>query len=88
MSETKVKKAKPFRVVVVSDKMSKSRVGTTERLVKHPLYGKYLKRRTKMMFHDEKNETRIGDEVLIGATRPLSKKKKFTLLQVVRKAEQ
>ncbi len=81
------KKTRPLKVVVTSDKMNKSRVGTIEHLVKHARYGKYIRRRTKLMFHDEQNETRIGDEVLITQTRPLSCRKKFTLMQVVRKAE-
>ena len=80
------KKARPIRVVVTSDKMNKSRVGTTERLVKHPRYGKYIRRTTKYMFHDETNQTRAGDEVLITQTRPLSSRKKFKLLEVVRKS--
>lgn len=88
MSETKTKKARPLRVTVTSDKMNKSRVGTVERLVKHPQYGRYIRRTTKLMFHDERNETRTGDVVLIGPSRPLSARKKFTLLQVVRKAEE
>lgn len=86
MSEIKQKKAKPLRVVVTSDKMQKSRTGVVDRLVKHADYDKYIRRRTKVMFHDEENKCRIGDEVLISQTRPLSKNKKFTLLQIVRKA--
>lgn len=88
MSETKVKKARPIQVRVTSDKMNKSRVGSAERLVKHERYGKYLRKTTKFMFHDEKNETRAGDIVLIGPSRPLSARKKFTLLQVVKKSEE
>lgn len=86
MSEIKQKKARPLRVVVTSDKMQKSRTGVVDRLVKHADYDKYIRRRTKIMFHDEENTTQIGDEVLISQTRPLSKNKKFTLLQIVRKA--
>lgn len=86
MSEKQAKKTKPVRLVVTSDKMQKSRVGTIEHTYKHPRYGKYMRRRTKLMFHDEKNETKVGDEVLVTSSRPLSARKKFTLLQVVRKA--
>lgn len=86
MSEKKEKKTKPVRLVVTSDKMAKSRVGTVEHTYKHPRYGKYMRRRTKLMFHDEKNETKVGDEVLVTSSRPLSARKKFTLLQIVRKA--
>lgn len=81
------KKARPIRCKVTSDKMQKSRVGTFERLVKHPRYGKFIRRRTKIMFHDELNQTRVGDEVLIAPSRPMSSRKKFQLLEVVRKAE-
>lgn len=84
MSETKVKKSRPIRVTVSSDKMNKSRVGKAERLVKHERYGKFQRFTTKFMFHDEKNETRAGDIVLITPSRPLSARKKFTLLQVVK----
>lgn len=84
----KEKKSRPVRVVVTSDKMNKSRVGTLDHLVKHQQYGKYIRRRTKLMFHDEKNESRIGDVVLVTATRPLSARKKFALLQIVRKGEE
>ncbi len=80
------KKSKPVFGVVTSDKMQKSRVVTVERLVKHPRYGKYLKRQTKLMFHDEKNESRIGDSVLIIPSRPHSARKRFDLLKVVKKA--
>ncbi len=86
MSEKQEKKTKPVRLVVTSDKMAKSRVGTIEHTYKHPRYGKYMRRRTKLMFHDEKNETKVGDEVLVTSSRPLSARKKFTLLQIVRKA--
>jgi small subunit ribosomal protein S17 len=86
VSEKTERKAKPLRVVVTSDKMQKSRTGVVNRLVKHADYDKYIRRRTKVMFHDEDNQSKIGDEVLVSQTRPLSKNKKFTLLQIVRKA--
>ena len=60
--------------VVVSDKMEKSIVVLVERKVKHPKYGKFVKKSTKFMAHDEKNEAGIGDTVRIMETRPLSKK--------------
>ncbi len=84
----KEKTSRPVRVVVTSDKMNKSRVGTLEHLVKHASYGKYQRKRTKLMFHDEQNESRAGDIVLITQTRPLSARKKFALLQVVKKGEE
>jgi small subunit ribosomal protein S17 len=87
MSEVKnEKKSKPFSGLVTSDKMDKSRVVTVERLVKHEQYGKYIKRRTKIMFHDEKNESRIGDTVLVIPSRPHSARKRFDLLRIVDKA--
>lgn len=88
MSELKdsVKKSKPISGVVSSDRMNKSRVATVERFVKHGRYQKYVKRCTKIMFHDEKNETKIGDAVLIMPSRPYSAKKKFDLLRVVKRA--
>jgi small subunit ribosomal protein S17 len=80
------KTVKEVRCVVTSDKMTKSRVGVVERLVKHPLAGKYVRRRTKLMFHDDTNQTRVGDEVIVRPSRPMSAMKKFTLVRVVRKA--
>ena len=86
MSET-TKKSKPIVCVVVSDKMNKSRVGVTERLIKHPTYKKYLRRNSKIMFHDEKNETKVNDRVQIVPSRPLSTRKKFTLVNIIESAE-
>lgn len=91
MSEEKQKitesgKSLAVRCVVTSDKMNKSRVAVVERLVKHASYGKYVRRRTKLMFHDEGNVTRTGDEVLVKQSRPLSANKKFVLIEVVRSA--
>lgn len=79
---------KPIKCVVTSDKMNKSRVAMSERKVKHPLVGKYRLRRSKFMFHDENNETRVGDEVLIKPSKPLSALKRFTLVGIVKKATQ
>jgi len=79
-------KARPFRCTVTSASMNKSRVGVVERLVKHERYGKYMRRRSKVMFHDEQNATNVGDEVLVISTRPLSSRKKFSLVEIVRRA--
>lgn len=84
-TETK-KTIKEVRCVVTSDKMTKTRVGVVERLVKHPTFGKYVRRRTKLMFHDDTNQTRVGDEVIVRPSRPMSTRKKFTLVRVVQKA--
>ncbi|MFP3013311.1 MAG: 30S ribosomal protein S17 [Arsenophonus sp. NC-PG7-MAG3] len=71
---------------VTSDKMEKSIVVTIERMVKHPLYGKFIRRTTKLHVHDENNECSIGDLVEIHQTRPLSKTKSWILVRVLEKA--
>ncbi len=73
---------------VVSDKMDKSITVLIERRVKHPLYGKIVKRSTKLHAHDEQNECRMGDTVTIKETRPLSKTKSFELVSIVERATQ
>ena len=73
--------------IVVSNKMEKSIVVLVERKVKHPLYGKFVKKSTKFMAHDEKNEAGIGDTVRIMETRPLSKNKCWRLVEIVEKAK-
>jgi small subunit ribosomal protein S17 len=72
--------------VVTSDKMNKTRRVEIPRLVKHPRYGKYIRRRTVCHVHDETNESRRGDTVEIMETRPLSKTKNWRLVRVVIKA--
>jgi small subunit ribosomal protein S17 len=72
--------------VVTRDKMAKTRRVDVERLVKHPRYGKYVKKRTVCYVHDENNESHMGDTVEIMATRPLSAQKRWRLLRVVIKA--
>lgn len=71
---------------VVSAKMEKSIVVAIERKVKHPLYGKFMKRTTKLKAHDETNQCNEGDIVLISECRPLSKSKSWTLDKIVTKA--
>ncbi|MBP6623981.1 MAG: 30S ribosomal protein S17 [Chitinophagaceae bacterium] len=73
--------------LVTSNKMEKTITVTVERKVKHPIYGKFLKKTTKFMAHDEKNECSIGDVVKIMETRPLSKNKCWRLLEVVEKVK-
>ncbi|WPX10147.1 30S ribosomal protein S17 [Caldicellulosiruptor danielii] len=73
--------------VVVSDKMDKTVVVAVERLVQHPLYKKTIKRTTKFKAHDENNECRIGDKVLIMETRPLSKEKRWRVVQILERAK-
>ena len=73
--------------LVTSNKMEKSITVSVERKVKHPLYGKFLKKTTKFMAHDEKNECGIGDTVKIIETRPLSKNKCWRLVEILEKAK-
>ena len=71
---------------VVGDKMNKSATVLIERKVKHPIYGKFVKKSTKLHIHDEKNECSVGDTVQISECRPISKTKSWTLVKVVEKA--
>jgi small subunit ribosomal protein S17 len=71
---------------VVSNKMNKSVTVMIERLVKHELYGKYIRRSTKLHVHDENNQCQEGDLVMIRQCRPISKTKSWTLVEVVEKA--
>jgi len=68
---------------VVSDKMDKTVTVLIERKVKHPVYGKYIKRSTKVHAHDETNECKMGDTVIVEQCRPISKSKTWRLVQVV-----
>jgi len=72
--------------LIVSDKMDKSVVVQVERFVQHTVYKKFIKRYKKYHAHDEKNECKIGDEVKIIETRPLSKLKRFRVTEIVKKA--
>ncbi len=71
---------------VVSTKMDKTISVAIERLVKHPQYGKYIRRTTKLLAHDENNECKAGDTVSIAPCRPLSRRKSYTLVRVVERA--
>ena len=73
--------------LVKSSKMDKSIVVTVERKEKHPKYGKFLKKSTSFVAHDEKNECNVGDTVSIMETRPLSKNKRWRLLEIIEKAK-
>ena len=72
---------------VVSDKMNKTRVVAIQQLTRHPLYGKTIRRTKKYKFHDEGNRSRVGDLVKIMETRPLSKEKRWTLVEIMEKSE-
>ena len=73
--------------MVVSDKMDKTCVVAIEDNVKHPVYGKIIKRTLKVHAHDEKNECGVGDKVRIMETRPLSKTKRWRLVEIIEKAK-
>ena len=85
MSERNLRKTRLG--VVTSNKMEKSITVSVERRLPHPIYGKYVKRTNKFMAHDEKNECQIGDLVRIMETRPMSKSKRWRLLEIVEKAK-
>ncbi|HBI81976.1 MAG TPA: 30S ribosomal protein S17 [Bacteroidales bacterium] len=73
--------------VVVSNKMQKSIVVAVKRKVKHPIYGKFVNKTTKFYAHDEKDECKVGDLVRIMETRPLSKLKRWRLVEIIEKAK-
>ncbi len=85
MSEVKVKRT--VTGVVTSNKMDKTITVMIERVVKHPVYGKYIKRSSKVHAHDEKNECNMGDTVEVVECRPLSKSKTWNLEKIVTRAE-
>jgi small subunit ribosomal protein S17 len=88
--ESKVEGKKPSRALVgkvVSNKMDKTIAVEIERLIKHPRYGKFIRRTTKLLAHDEKKEAREGDTVSIVPCRPLSRRKSYMLQSVVEKAD-
>lgn len=80
------KKVRTLTGTVVSNKMDKSIAVLIERKVKHPLYGKYIKKSTKILAHDEDNTCTIGDLVIIAESKPISKRKAWTLQRIVEKA--
>lgn len=73
--------------VVVSSKMDKSMTVAVKRKVKHPIYGKFVNKTTKFVAHDEKNECNAGDTVKISETRPLSKTKRWRLVEIIERAK-
>jgi small subunit ribosomal protein S17 len=86
-SETETRNARKVRTgKVVSDKMEKTVVVAIERRVKHPVYGKMMTRTKKLKAHDEENSAKLGDTVRIMETRPLSKDKRFRVIEIVERA--
>jgi small subunit ribosomal protein S17 len=89
VEETKVETTKGARTLtgrVVSTKMQKTVAVEIERLVKHPMYGKFIRRTTKLLAHDEKGESHDGDLVKIAPCRPMSRRKSWQLVEVLEKA--
>ncbi|HEX2608698.1 MAG TPA: 30S ribosomal protein S17 [Flavisolibacter sp.] len=88
IQSTEVRNLRKTRIgVVTSNKMTKTITVAVERKVKHPIYGKFVKKTTKFHAHDEKNEASIGDVVRIMETRPLSKTKRWRLVEIVEKVK-
>jgi small subunit ribosomal protein S17 len=85
MSERNLRKTRVG--VVSSNKMEKTISVTVQRRLRHPIYGKYVQKSTKFIAHDEKNECSIGDLVRIMETRPLSKRKRWRLVEILEKAK-
>ena len=85
MSERNLRKTRIG--VVSSNSMDKSISVTIKRRLRHPIYGKFVKKNTKLMAHDEKNECNVGDLVKIMETRPLSKRKRWRLVEIIEKAK-
>lgn len=83
---TEQKRVRTLQGRVVSDKMDKSITVAVTRRVKHPIYGKYITRTTKLHAHDENNECKVGDTVIIRETRPVSKTKSWALVEIVERA--
>ena len=81
-----VKKVRTLHGKVISDKMDKTVVVLLERQVKHPLYGKYVRRSTKLHVHDEHNECTVGDKISIRECRPVSKMKSWRLVEVIKQS--
>ena len=87
-TQTEAKTSKQLTGKVVSNKMQKTITVSVERLVKHPTYGKYVRRTTKLLAHDENSESREGDVVAIEECRPISRRKSWRLVRVVSRAAQ
>lgn len=88
MSAEEIKKRKPGEEIglVVSDKMDKTIVITVGRRVMHPLYKKYMTKTKRIKAHDEKSSAKVGDQVLIVQTKPISKEKRYSLKKILRQA--
>jgi len=88
VNNTETNQQKTIVGKVISDKMNKTIVVQVERKVKHPLYGKFIRRFSKMYAHDENNQCRCGDLVVIQQARPQSKTKRWSLVEILKREEQ
>jgi small subunit ribosomal protein S17 len=86
MSEEKKKQTRTIVGRVISDKMDKTVSVAVERLIKHPMYGKYIRRTTKVLAHDANNECKSGDRVAISECKPISKNKAWAVVNVIERA--
>ena len=85
--ESKARNMRKTRVgVVVSDKMDKTCVVAVERLVRHPLYGRTMRQTVRLKAHDEENQCKVGDRVRVMETRPLSKEKRWRVVEILERA--
>ncbi len=84
MGNVMIRKVQRLQGIVVSDKMEKTRTVLVKRTVKHPSFGKIIRMKSKFLIHDEKNVSKVGDIVAAISTRPLSRRKHFKLVEVVR----
>ncbi len=87
MSDNTEKKLRTMTGRVISNKMDKTVSVLVERMIKHPVYGKYIKRSTKLLAHDEGNQCQEGDVVTITSCRPISKRKTFRLVDILESAK-
>ena len=87
MSENTEKKLRTMTGRVISNKMDKTVSVLVERMIKHPVYGKYIKRSTKLLAHDESNQCQEGDVITITSCRPISKRKTFKLVDILESAK-
>ncbi|MCK5898426.1 MAG: 30S ribosomal protein S17 [Methylococcales bacterium] len=87
MSDNIEKKLRTMTGRVISNKMDKTVSVLVERMIKHPVYGKYIKRSTKLLAHDESNKCQEGDVVTITSCRPISKRKTFRLVDILESAK-
>ncbi|HDQ03652.1 MAG TPA: 30S ribosomal protein S17 [Deltaproteobacteria bacterium] len=85
MAEIGIKRI--IKGIVVSDKMDKTIIVKSERMIKHPVFQKYVRRHKKYKAHDEDNQCRVGDKVVIIESRPLSKDKRWRMLEITQKAK-